>query len=291
MLVDVMLPFYGDVALFKTAVRSVLAQTHGDFRLVMVDDKYPDPEPARWLQELTDPRVHYLRNKENLGVNGNFRRCVDLVQAPAFTIMGCDDVMAPDHLARAVDALESHHEAAVVQPGVDVIDSAGEVVRPLGDRVKASMAPTSPTTLSGESMAQSLYRGNWTYFPSLVWRTEIAAPIGFRSGLEVALDLGLLTDIARAGGSMVFDPHVTFHYRRHQQSVSSVRAVDGRRFEEERAFFETEAARCRERGWSRAERAARRHVTSRLNAATLLPSALVGRQWSVARALGRHVVR
>ena len=27
----------------------------------------------------------------------------------------------------------------------------------------------------------------------LVWRTEIAAPIGFRSGLEVALDLGLLT--------------------------------------------------------------------------------------------------
>jgi glycosyltransferase involved in cell wall biosynthesis len=290
-LVDVMLPFYGDVALFKTAVRSVLAQSHGDFRLVMVDDQFPDPEPARWLQGLTDPRVHYLRNDKNLGVNGNFRRCVELVEAPAFTVMGCDDVMAPDHLARSVAALEHHRDAAVVQPGVEVVDHAGAVVRPLGDRVKAAMAPRTPTTLRGESMAQSLYRGNWTYFPSLVWRTDTAKPIGFRQGLEVALDLGLLTDIARAGGALVFDPHVTFGYRRHDASVSSVRAVDGRRFEEERAFFETEASRCRELGWFSAERAARRHVTSRLNAATLLPGALVGRQWRVARTLGRHVVR
>jgi glycosyltransferase involved in cell wall biosynthesis len=290
-LVDVMLPFYGDVALFKTAVRSVLEQSHHDVRLVMVDDQYPDPEPARWVQALDDPRVHYLRNPTNMGVNGNFRRCVDLVEAPIFTVMGCDDVMAPDHLARAVAALDRHRDAAVVQPGVEVIDAAGEVVRPLGDRVKAAMAPSSPVTLRGEAMAQSLYRGNWTYFPSLVWRTEVARPIGFRPGLEVALDLGLLTDIARGGGALVFDPHVTFRYRRHRASVSSVRAVDGRRFEEERSFFEVEADRCHALGWSAAERAARRHITSRLNAATLFPSALVGRQWTVARALGRHVLR
>jgi glycosyltransferase involved in cell wall biosynthesis len=286
-----MLPFYGDIALFKIAVRSVFDQTHSDFRLVMVDDQYPDPEPARWLQAFGDARVQYLRNTTNLGVNGNFRRCLELVQAPVFTVMGCDDVMAPDHLARAVAALEHHRDAAVVQPGVEVIDAAGEVVRPLGDRVKAAMAPTSPATLRAEAMAASLYKGNWTYFPSLVWRTDVAQPIGFRPGLEVALDLGLLTDIARGGGALVVDPHVTFGYRRHRASVSSVRAVDGRRFEEERVFFEVEAVRCRELGWLEAERAARRHVTSRLNAATLLPGALLGRQWGVARVLGRHVLR
>lgn len=286
-----MLPFYGDVSLFQTAVRSVLDQTHTEFRLVMVDDQYPDTEPARWFESLGDPRLQYLRNAENLGVNGNFRRCVELVEAPAFTVMGCDDVMAPDHLARAVEALNANADAAVVQGGVEVIDSDGEIVRPLGDRVKTRLGPQGSTTMRGELMAASLYRGNWTYFPALVWRTDVAAPIGFRPGLEVVLDLALLVDIARSGGSLVFDPAPTFSYRRHRASVSSVRAVDGRRFTEEREFFEEEARRCEELGWMVAARAARRHATSRLNAATLLPGALLGRQWPVAGTLARHLFR
>jgi glycosyltransferase involved in cell wall biosynthesis len=286
-----MLPFYGDISLLQTAVRSVLDQTHSEFRLVMVDDQYPDPEPARWFRALDDPRLEYRRNDVNLGVNGNFRRCVEMVRAPFFTVMGCDDVMAPDHLAAAVTSLIANPDAAVVQNGVEVIDSAAVVVKPLGDRVKSAMAPGGATTLQGESMAASLYRGNWTYFPSLVWRSDIVRPIGFRPGLEVVLDLALLADIARAGGALVVGPVVTFSYRRHVESVSSVRAVDGRRFAEEREFFEAEARTCEALGWKTAARAARRHATSRLNAATLLPGALLGRQWPVAGALVRHLVR
>ena len=286
-----MLPFYGDVDQLKAAVRSVLDQTFTDFRLVVVDDQYPDPEPARWLQSLGDARVHYLRNDVNLGVNGNFRHCVDLVEAPAFALMGCDDLMGPQHLANAVAALDAHPDAAVVQPGVQVIDVDESVVRPLGDRVKARMTPRAPAVLQGQELAASLYRGNWTYFPSLVWRTSVAKPIGFRPGLEIVLDLALLLDIARAGGALVLTEDVTFSYRRHTESVSSMQAVDGRRFDEERAFFAKEARRCAEIGWPDAARAARRHPTSRLNAATLVPGALLGRQWPVVSALVRHVVR
>lgn len=286
-----MLPFYGDVDLLKAAVRSVLDQTFTDFRLVVIDDQYPDPEPARWLQSLGDDRVRYLRNEVNLGVNGNFRRCLELVEAPAFTLMGCDDIMAPQHLAAAMASLDANPDAAVVQSVVEVIDADDVVVRPLGDRVKARMAPAAPAILSGEMLAASLYRGNWTYFPALVWRTSVAKAIGFRPGLEIVLDLALLVDIARAGGSLVLTAGTTFAYRRHTASVSSAAAVDGRRFDEERAFFVAEAQRCLEIGWTDAARAARRHPTSRLNAATLLPGALLGRQWPSVSALARHVVR
>ncbi|WP_020109891.1 glycosyltransferase [Nocardia sp. 348MFTsu5.1] len=286
-----MLPFYGDVDLLKAAVRSVLDQTFTDFRLVVVDDQYPDPEPARWLRSLGDARVHYIRNDVNLGVNGNFRRCVDLVEAPAFTLMGCDDLMAPEHLATAIATLDAHPDAAVVQSGVQVIDADDAVVRPLGDRVKARMTPAAPTVLRGEALVASLFRGNWTYFPALVWRTAVVKPIGFRSGLEIVLDLALLIDIAQAGGALVLTEDVTFSYRRHTESVSSVQAIDGRRFDEERAFFLGEAQRCLEIGWPDAAKAARRHPTSRLNAATLLPRALLGRQWPIVSSLTRHVLR
>lgn len=278
--IDVMMPFYGDVAQFRQAVSSVLGQRDGDLRLVVVDDCYPDPEPRIWLESLTDPRVHYHRNTTNLGVNGNFRRCVELVEADHFVVMGCDDVMLPDYLG-AVRALAAvHPDVSVVAPGVEVIDDRDRVVRPLGDRIKSVLSPSAspgtPVVLAGESMATSLYHGNWTYFPSLLWRTAPVREVGFRPGLEIVLDLALLVDLAADGGSLVHDPTVVFRYRRHDASVSSVQAVDGRRFAEENAFFATEARRCAERGWPRAARAARLHATSRLNHAQSRVAAAVG---------------
>ena len=260
-----MMPFYGDVGQFQQAVRSVLDQRDGDLRLVVVDDGYPDPTPRDWLADLADPRVHYLRNETNLGVNGNFRRCIDLVEADRFVVMGCDDIMLPDYLSTVRRLAAAHPDAAVIAPGVEVIDDAGQLVRPLGDRIKSLLAPRRATVLRGEAMASSLYHGNWTYFPSLLWDTARVRDVGFRPGLDVVLDLALLVDLAARGGSLVYDPTTVFRYRRHAASVSSVQAVDGRRFAEENAFFAGEAAACAARGWSKAARAARWHVTSRIN--------------------------
>ena len=290
--VDVTLPYYGDVDLMKQAVRSVLGQTYQDWRLIVVDDGYPDPEPARWFAEMTDPRVRYLRNPTNLGANGNYRRCLELADAPLMMVMGADDVMLPDHLAVATEIVESHPRATVVHTGVVVIDEADRVVRPLGDRLKSFYAPSgrATSTLSGEGLAVSLLRGNWTYFPSLVWRTETVRSIGFRPGLDVVQDLALLLDIAASGGSLVFDPRITFRYRRHTVQDSTVRALDGRRFDEEREFFAREAAGLEQRGWKRAARVSRWHLSSRLNALSLLPRAVRATGWGALGRLGKHVV-
>ncbi|WP_040509746.1 glycosyltransferase family 2 protein [Gordonia soli] len=275
--IDVLMPFYGDIAQFRTAVTSVLDQRDTDLRLVVVDDCYPDPEPREWLLSLGDPRVSYLRNETNLGVNGNFRRCVELVESDHFVVMGCDDEMLPDYLGTVRRAAAEHPDAAVVAPGVEVIDSAGRPIRPVGDRIKSILAPSGAVVLSGEELAAGLYRGNWTYFPSLLWRTAAVREVGFRTGLEVVLDLALLVDLAARGDALVHDPTVVFRYRRHQASVSSVQAVDGRRFDEETAFFAGEARRCTERGWPRAARAARWHLTSRLHRTLARTAGLLGR--------------
>ena len=79
------------------------------------------------------------------------------------------------------------------------------------------------------------------------------------------LDLALLLDLTVGGASLVYDPRVVFSYRRHAASVSSVLAADGDRFIEESAFFDAEARRYAALGWSRAERAAKVHLTSRLH--------------------------
>lgn len=287
--IDVMLPYYGDVDQMKDSVRSVLAQSSPRWRLVVIDDGYPDPEPARWFGAMDDERVVYLRNETNLGANGNYRKAVGLVESEWFVMMGADDIMLPGYL-EAVESAILLPDVDIVQPGVEVIDEHGTLVLPLADRVKRwlSISPDSDgSVLGGEELVASLLRANWAYFPSLAWRTERVRSIGFREGLDVVQDLALILDILAAGGKMAVLPDVVFHYRRHSASDSSVRALDGRRFDEERRFFAGEADRFERMGWKRAARAGRMHITSRLNAASLVPKAVT--RGGSPKALARHI--
>jgi hypothetical protein len=123
----------------------------------------------------------------------------------------------------------------------------------------------------------------------VVWRADELRRFGFREGFEVVQDLALMIDIIEAGGSMALDDTVCFSYRRHSTSVSAVTGPDGAKFAEERALFDDVAARMRALGWQRAARAARHHLTSRLNALSELPSALRAHDPAGRRALLRHV--
>ena len=291
-MLDILLPFYGDPAYLRKAVDSVRRQTCPDWRLIVVDDCYPDPAVGAWLRGITDPRVTYHRNAENLGANLNYRRALALATADYLTVMGADDVMLPNYVSVTRRMSELSPGVEVVAPGVRVVDAAGEPVEPLVDRVKRALRPraVAQIELAGERLARSLLRGNWTYFPSLCWRRESVERIGIRPDFDVVQDLGLLLDVVRDGGRMVLDPEVAFSYRRHVGSDSGVKTASGVRFEEERSLFALAASEMHEAGWPRAARAARLHLTSRLHAVSLLPELARRRDVSSLSAVAHHAL-
>jgi glycosyltransferase involved in cell wall biosynthesis len=290
--IDIMLPHYGDSEYLKTAVNSIIAQDDDGWHLTVVDDTDTDDDTLRdWFHSLHDHRVHHQRNDHNLGINGNFQKCLDLAERDWLVVMGSDDAMLPDYISTIRRTTHRFPHADVIQPGVEVIDSTGRVVRPLADRVKRSLyAPTVTTarTMSGEDLAVSLLRGNWTYFPSLCWRRESLKGLGFRPGLSVVLDLALMLDLLERGGQLAIAPDVCFRYRRHEASVSSSLASHGRRFTEERDFFLGVADHMDSIGWRRAAKAARLHLSSRLHALLLLPKTISSGQGAHAKVLARH---
>lgn len=289
---DIMMPFYGSFEHLQQAVTSVLTQSDPNWRLTVVDDVYPDLAPGEWVQAIEDPRVSYLRNEENLRPSRNYNKCVGLAKSEFVVIMGCDDVMLPGYVARVRELIAQFPDADIVQPGVSIIDENGHPSRPLADRVKAwyRFGGTGARQFRGERLALSLLRGNWTYFPSLVWRTSRLTG-GFRTDLDVVQDLAMLFEITSTGGSLVLDDQVVFNYRRHSRSVSAVTGPDGSKFRQERTLFYEAAAVCRELGWPRAAKAATRHVTSRLNALTELPGAVATGNTVGRRTLVRHILR
>lgn len=288
-----MMPFYGRFDHFRVAVHSVLEQSDPDWRLTVIDDVYPDPEPGRWVQTIDDPRVTYLRNETNLRPSRNYNKAVGLASTEFMVLMGCDDAMRPGYVARAHELIARFPDATIIQPGVAVIDEHGEPSHPLPDRAKALLrfGGTGPREFSGERLATSLLRGNWTYFPSLIWRTEALRRGEFRTDLDVVQDLAKLLELTVAGGTLVLDDQVVFDYRRHSTSVSAVTGPDGSKFVQERTLFDEAASTADRIGWPRAARVARSHVWSRLHALTELPRAIRHGNAAGVRTLRRHVLR
>ncbi|MGM1062349.1 glycosyltransferase family 2 protein [Saccharothrix sp. Mg75] len=275
MTIDVFMPFYGDVTLMQEAVRSVLAQRDQDWRLTVVDDGQP-VDVAGWFTELGDPRVRYLRNERNLGVTGNFNRCLDLVEHDLVVLVGNDDLMLPDYVGR-VRALHARFPTAgIVQPGVEVVDQHGAPALGLVDRGKRrAYAPRveGPTAFSGEDLAVSLLRANWLFFPSLCWKADAVREVRFREEFTVVQDLALVLDLVARGVVLVADDEVCFRYRKHVGSETSRAISDGTSYTEAGNLFHEYGDRFAALGWNRAARVARSHVLWRLLALASLPAA------------------
>jgi glycosyltransferase involved in cell wall biosynthesis len=287
---DIMLPYYGDVALMQAAVRSILAQSDPDWRLTVVDDGR-EPGVPEWFAALGDPRVSYRRNEVNLGATGNYKKCLGLVEADYMVMMGTDDIMLPDYVAEFRRVVAEHPGVGIVQPGVEVIDGAGKVSTTLADQAKDRIyLPrfTGTTVLGGQELAASLLRGCWFYFPSLCWRSDAIKGVSFRDDLDIIQDLALVIDLVRRGERMALSDKVVFQYRRHAASYSAAEAVAGKRFAEARRYFVDAARQMEDEGWPRAAKAARRYTASRLHAVTLMPAALKAGSGQGMKNLARH---
>jgi glycosyltransferase involved in cell wall biosynthesis len=294
---QIMLPYWGDPQLLRVAIESVTAQEDPRWSAVVVDDASPWSREVRAMVEgIGDPRLRYLRNDENLGITRNFQRCLDLADQDLVMFMGCDDLLLPGYVGAVLDAEAQHPDAALFLPAVTVIGSSGAPVRPMGDRVKARMRSRWPTRvpLGGDALGADLLTGNWLYFPALTFRREHAATHGFDDRWRVVEDIDLIMRIIMGGGTLVLLDETQFAYRRHASSVSSLEAVAGSRFAEEGALFAEIAKRAELAGWRRTMTAARRHWTSRLHAAALLPTAVARsrdpRHRRAAAQLTRHAI-
>jgi len=275
---EIFCPFWGDPDLLFETVASVRAQRNPDWRLIVIDDCYPDESVAGRFAAIDDDRITYVRNERNLGITENYREAIRRATSAYISILGCDDLLHPNYVDVILRTIDAAPQADVIQPGVVVIDEHGTVVSPLVDRVKQGLLAPKTTgetvLLSGQDMATSLIRGDWLYWPSLTFRTETLQRIDFREGLPIIQDLALLMDIAFDGGSLAYTPEVAFSYRRHGSSASQKTILDGRRFRDERAYYRTARSLARAKGWRRTARVAAVRIMSRLHAVTELPGVI-----------------
>ena len=265
MTIDITLPHYGDTKYLKLAIDSILSQKYQNWRLIVVDDGGGDETKGLIdkIKKQTKNEVKYVKNEKNLGFARNFQKCLDSVKNDWFVVMGNDDIMLPNFLEQFAEIKNKDFD--LYQPTVRTIDSAGRVSNSMTDRIKKMLSPRKAGIYQGEKLASSLMVGNWLYFPSIIWHTETARKYNFDSKFGDLVDMGMELDIILGGGKLFWNKSdVSFYYRRHAASASSLNAKNGKHQQDEKVFYDWAIDRFKQQGWRKAERNARMQITSRV---------------------------
>ena len=127
--VSVCIPTYNRARYLREAIESALGQTFADFELVVVDNCSTDETPeVAGAYAARDARVRYVRNERNLGLVGNFNRCVEVARGEYVALLHDDDVYLPDMLAATAGALAAHPAAAFAYGAAEEMDDVGGAV-------------------------------------------------------------------------------------------------------------------------------------------------------------------
>lgn len=127
--VSIGMPVYNGAEYIREALDSLLAQTFTNYELIISDNASTDRTEAICREYAAhDPRIRYVRQKENCGPLGNFQFVMDEAEGEYFMWASADDMLGTiETLANLVKSLDKGFELAI--PDVDLIDETTGINR------------------------------------------------------------------------------------------------------------------------------------------------------------------
>jgi glycosyltransferase involved in cell wall biosynthesis len=101
--VSVIIPAYNRAETITTAIRSVQAQSIGDWELLVVDDASTDNTVAV-VESILDPRIRLLRQTTNGGPSVARQTGVDAASGEFVALLDSDDEWLPEKLAKQLQS-------------------------------------------------------------------------------------------------------------------------------------------------------------------------------------------
>ena len=91
--VSIIIACYNNGSTIKATLESALEQDYSNFEIIVNDDCSSDNTVEQVGKFLSDKRIKFSSNRENLGVYGNFDKCIrELATGEYFTMVNGDDI-------------------------------------------------------------------------------------------------------------------------------------------------------------------------------------------------------
>lgn len=211
--ISIGMPTYNCEKYVGQSIESCLAQTYGDFELVISDNASTDgTEQVCRDYAKRDKRIRYIRRTVNIGGPGNFRYVFAECTGEYHKWTTADDFIAPTLLEKCMSVLDREPATVLCYPKTQLIDFEGKKIQDYDDNL--NLQEDSPSArfirlLTTIGLCQA-HLG--------IIRRDVAAKTRL-IGSERASDINFLAELALYGKFHVF-PETLFFRRYHEQSSS-----------------------------------------------------------------------
>ncbi|WP_052446163.1 glycosyltransferase family 2 protein [Aeromonas fluvialis] len=207
----VLMPVFNAERYLPASVCSILSQTYGEFKFIILDDGSTD-NSLRVIERFAsvDERIVVKSHSKNQGIATCRDELLSLVDTDYFAWMDADDISLPHRFRAEIDYLESHPDVGAVSAGYIAFDSLEQYI------------PESDP----DKIAVNMLTGNAIINPVAMARTDIAIKTGFsfkHCGVVSATDYAFWVSMRDLSKLKVL-PECLLIYRIHKQQESSANA-------------------------------------------------------------------
>jgi len=211
------MPIYNGADYLAASIDSVLAQTMGDFELILVDDGSTD-RTGDIIRDYAarDARIISIA-KSNSGIADTLNQGLAAARADWIARLDSDDLMLPERLERQLAFVATQPDLAAAGSYYELIDTTG---RSHGIRL--------PLPRTREELAGFLAAREPLSFlhPSMIFRRRLALDVGgYDKQTEPAEDVALFASMLATGATILIQPEVLLRYRVHANTISAKSAT------------------------------------------------------------------
>ncbi|OWK71254.1 glycosyltransferase [Pedobacter sp. AJM] len=128
--ITIAIPTYKRADLLRDTLDSAINQIEFiEYDIVVVDNN-PERgcETEKLMNFYNNPRLSYYKNEENIGMFGNWNRCIELSSGKYLTILNDDDILEPNYLKCVLEIVSVKQNLDAIIVGHKVIDSEGKLI-------------------------------------------------------------------------------------------------------------------------------------------------------------------
>jgi glycosyltransferase involved in cell wall biosynthesis len=210
----VLMTVFNGAAYFRETIESILNQTYGDFKFLIIDNASTD-KSREIVRSYDDPRIHLEALPENIGQVAALNKGLDMIDTPLLARMDADDISMPKRFERQMAFMEKHPEIGIC--GTFAVAFTEKEQPPKPARETKWEKPCTP-----EDIKARLLFGCCMVHPSVMMRKDLLDKYKLRYNEQIGFsedwDLWLRASEHFALANI---PEYLLRYRIHGGSVSS----------------------------------------------------------------------
>jgi len=119
-LISVCIPSYNRPEFMGDLLDTIVSQDFNNFEVIVCEDNSPKTLEIEvivndYKKKHTGIPIYFIRNKETLGYDGNFRKLIDVSHGEYCVYMGDDDLMCKGALSRISNVINKFHPGVIIR--------------------------------------------------------------------------------------------------------------------------------------------------------------------------------